>query len=99
MTKHVSVAEAKARFSAIVDDVLHEDERYVIERRGRAVAVIGPIADLERGPEEPARNGRRAGALALLGAWGDVEDQVIDAFLDDVYAARSRDRGRPVPLR
>jgi len=31
-----------------------------------------------------------AGAIALVGAWGDLGDAVIDAFVADVYAARSR---------
>lgn len=39
------------------------------------------------------------GALALVGAWGDVvEDVEIDAMLKEIYSARERDLGRPVDL-
>jgi hypothetical protein len=39
-----------------------------------------------------------AGALALIGAWDDVEDEVIDKFVEDVYRSRSEDLGRSVQL-
>ena len=39
-----------------------------------------------------------AGAIALVGAWGDIDDAEIDAFIAGIYAARSRDLGRPVRL-
>ncbi len=94
--KRVSVGEAKAHFSAIVDDVLHEDETYVIERRGKPVAVLISVEDLER-LEEAAKNPSR-GALALVGLWGDVDDAVIDEFIEHVYTERERDNGRPVNL-
>ncbi len=99
MTKRIRVAEAKARFSAIIDAVLHDDEHYVIERRGRAVAAIVPVNELERHATASGRGtSRRAGALALLGAWSEIEDDAIDAFLHDVYDARTRDTGRPVAI-
>ena len=48
MTKRVSMVEAKAKLSAIIDAALHDSDRCVIERRGRAVAAIVPVADLHR---------------------------------------------------
>jgi len=41
---------------------------------------------------------RPLGALALLGAWADVDDAAIDAFIADVMSARERDTGRAVQL-
>ncbi len=98
MTKRVRVAEAKARLSTIIDEVLHGAEHYVVERRGRAVIAIVRVEELER--IEAATGGfrRRAGALAFLGAWGDVDDAAIDAFLQDVYDVRERDTGRLVSI-
>lgn len=32
---------------------------------------------------------QKRGALALMGAWGDVSDEEIDAFINDVYAERA----------
>ena len=43
-------------------------------------------------------NHQRLGAMALVGAWGEVDDAVIDAFIADIRAARDRDVGRPVNL-
>lgn len=98
MTKSVPLVEAKARFSAIIDEVLHDSEQYVVERRGRAVAAIVPIAELERIQASQPTSRRPAGALALLGAWDDVDDGVLDAFVEDIARTRASDTGRPVHL-
>ena len=98
MPKTVKLAEAKAKFSAIVDDVLHGSGPYVIERRGRPVAAVVSIAELEklqrhRAGEEPDP------LLALAGLWGDImTNEEIDDFVKDIYEARARDLGRPVDL-
>jgi len=34
------------------------------------------------------------GALALLGRWGELEDEEMDAFVEEVYAARGHDLDR-----
>jgi hypothetical protein len=36
------------------------------------------------------------GAQALVGAWHDVADADIDAFVADISAERARDGGRPL---
>ena len=41
---------------------------------------------------------RPEGALALLGAWGEIDDQEVDAMVEEIYAARRLDTGRPVEL-
>ena len=38
------------------------------------------------------------GALALLGAWSELEDREVDALIEEIYAARRSDTGRPVEL-
>ena len=37
---------------------------------------------------------RPGGALALAGAWGDIDDQEVDALIEEIYASRRRDFGR-----
>ena len=98
MAKSISLAEAKAKFSAIVDGVLHRTERYVIERRGRPVAALVSVEELERIEADRPVADRPAGALALVGAWEDVDDAEIDALIEDLRAERERDAGRPVRL-
>lgn len=96
--KHISIAEAKARFSAMVDGVLHRGEHYLIERHGRGVAAvvsIDELARLERGhPSAP----QPAGAMALVGLWHDVPESEIDALVAEIRESREGDTGRPVEL-
>lgn len=97
MTKTVTTAEAKARFSELVSQVAYGGDQVIIERRGKPLAALVSISDLERlgRTEAPPTGG---GALALLGAWADVPDEEIDRMLADIYAARERNTGRPVEL-
>ncbi len=95
-TKHISVADAKARFAAVLDDVIHKGDRYVVERRGREVAAIVGIAELEQLADVPG--GRPAGAMALVGLWHEVADDEIDALLADLRTARDQDTGRSVDV-
>lgn len=39
---------------------------------------------------------RPKGALGLAGAWGDIDDQEVDALIEEIYASRRRDVGRPL---
>ena len=95
--KRVSTAEAKAKLSELIGAVAYGRHKVVIERRGRPVAALVSLEDAERiATADTAR--RPGGALALLGAWADLEDAEIDEMVDDIYAARERDTGRPVEL-
>lgn len=96
--KHISVADAKAKFSALLEGVLHRGERYVIERHGREVAAIVGLSELQRLEQASASAERPAGAMALVGLWQEVPDEEIDALLADLSAARDRDTGRHVEL-
>ena len=96
MTRHVSTAEAKAKLSELIGTVAIGRERVVIERRGRPVAALGSIDDAEALEETSPTTPSSRGALALVGAWSEVGDDVIDRLVDEIYAARDRDPGRPV---
>lgn len=52
--------------------------------------VIGAISDMAPGGTRPA------GALALVAAWGEFDDDEVDAMVENIYAARRRDPGRTV---
>ena len=97
MATKVTLAEAKAKFSAVVDEVRRTSRRYVIERHGRPAAAVVSVDDLAKLEAEPL-GPSPAGALALVGAWSDVEDEAIDAFLDEVLRSRVEDTGRPMDL-
>jgi prevent-host-death family protein len=99
MTKSVSAARAKTQLAELVNKVAYCGEQYVIERRGKPMAALVSMDDLERLRQEQNTQPRPLGALALVGAWGDIlSDEEIDQFIADVYADRERDTGRPVNL-
>lgn len=89
---HLSVADAKARFGAVLDGVLHRDERYVIERHGRPVAAIVSLRDLHRLERQQPNGG--AGAMALVGLWYGVPEDEVDALVVRMRATRGGSSSR-----
>jgi prevent-host-death family protein len=98
MSKRISAAQAKAQFSALVARVAYGGEHYVIERRGKPLAALVSVGDLERLEQGRATSARPQGALAIVGVWREVDDQDLDALVADIYLERARDTGRPVSL-
>ena len=98
MATRVSVAQAKAELSALMAAVAYQGQRVVIERRGKPMAALVSVDDLEQIDGERATSARPRGALALIGAWGDLDDREIEAMVADIYAAREQDTGRHVEL-
>ena len=86
----VSTAEAKRRFSELVDRV-GEGERFLVSRHGRpAVALVPPEPELLALPREAPRGlASLAGALA---EWPELDDDVAE-----IYAARQASEDRPAP--
>jgi len=90
MAQWVGVAEAKRRFSELLDRV-GSGERIVIARRGKpAVALVPPDEELARG-SRPAPTG----FAAIAGALAECDE--LDELVDDVYAARRKAKDRPAP--
>ena len=48
MTKRISAAQAKAHLSELMAQVAYGGEHYVIERRGKPLAALVSVDDLER---------------------------------------------------
>lgn len=90
MASPVGVAEAKRRFSELLDRVA-EGESIVVERRGHPAVVLVPPAEGAEAGARPAP----VGFAALAGALADLPE--LEAFLDDVAAARSGAQDRPAP--
>lgn len=67
----VRVAETKAKLSELMARAGYGGERFLIERRGKPLAALVGVQDLERlerGREGAGTSGRPRGALALVGA-------------------------------
>ncbi len=92
MTKNdravLPVAEAKRRFSELIDRV-ERGERILVSRRGKLAVALVPARN-----EADARSAP-VGLLAVAGALGDWDD--LDEVVADVYAARRRAKDRRVP--
>jgi prevent-host-death family protein len=67
MASMLSVAEAKTRFSELVNRASYGRERFLIRRRGKPVGAIVSVEDLAK-LEAGETQGRRGGALATVGA-------------------------------
>ncbi len=91
MTESIGVAELKRRFSEVLNRVELRGDRVTVRRRGRAVALIGPLGETEA--EAVAARPRR-GLAAAAGAWEEYED--LAGFLDRVRTARDEAAGRTV---
>lgn len=85
----MSVAEAKRRFSELLDRVA-SGERFVVTRRGRPAAALCPPVDAAR-VDEP----EHLGLLAFAGALGEWPE--FDAIMRDVVASRKKAGTRPAP--
>ncbi len=93
MAKRVSVAEAKRDFSELTSRVALQKERYIIERRGKAVAALVNVDELRQIEALPEKNGKR-GLLAAVGAWEDYPRP--NKFVADLYSARRKSKDRRV---
>ena len=85
----LGVAEAKRRFSELIDRV-RRGERFLVHRRGKpAVALVSPADVLRRSQKPPIGLAAAAGALS---DWDDLE-----LVVEEIYASRRKARDRAVP--
>jgi prevent-host-death family protein len=84
----LSVAEAKARFSELIDRV-RRGERFIVARRGKPVVALVAPGDV---PEE---SHRPLGLAAGAGALADWEG--LPKIVEEIYAAREQAQDRPAP--
>jgi prevent-host-death family protein len=99
VAEKVRATVAKAQLSALMARAGYAGERFIIERRGRPLAALVSVEDLERLEEEQnATTSRSLGAIALTGAWGESDEKDLDAVFDEIYAEREYDTGRSVDL-
>jgi prevent-host-death family protein len=91
MSETIGVAEAKRRFSELLDRV-RLGERFIVARRGKAEVALVPPSDVA--PERPERP---LGFLSLVGLFEDRDDAEIDRMVEQIYSARRRAKDRPAP--
>jgi len=83
---------AKARFSGLIDRLIHLKEHIVITKRGKPVAALVPYEVWE------GRASAGAGGLAAVAPPTEDHDAEIDAMIEDIYEARTKSRARKPAL-
>lgn len=84
MTRSLSIAQLKAHLSEVLGEVQHTRTEIVIEKHGKPVAMLVPLA-----------GARPQGLLGLVGAFDDVPGFADE--LDAVVKARRKEGRRKVP--
>lgn len=92
----ISVAEAKRRFSDIVNQVVYHRKRFVIARRGKPMVGLVPASEMTETAEKTSSETPRKGFLALTGLWQDYED--LDQIVQEIYRQRENEKPRPIPF-
>lgn len=85
-----SLTEAKAKLSEIINRVHFRKEKFMITKKGKAVAVVAPF-EQEAGTESHEGLIRAKGALAKI-------DRMVDEMIGDIYEARDKESDRKVIL-
>lgn len=89
MTEMLNVAEAKRRFSELIDRV-GNGERFIVARRGKPVLALVPPAMVGKNPDR-----EYVGLAAFAGALADWPE--FGEIMDEVVASRAQARDRPAP--
>lgn len=88
MAESLGVAEAKRRFSELIDRVI-AGERFVISRHGKpAVTLVAPSEPVSDRPKP-------LGLASVAGALADWED--LPEAVENIYSTRRRAKDRTVP--
>ena len=85
-----SVADAKKNLSELMSRAAYNNERFLIQRRGKPTAALVSIEDLTRLEKElVARKG-------LLAAVAEFEE--LESMVEEIYRQREQAQDRPIDL-
>lgn len=90
--KTVGVAEAKARLSELLGRVVHRGERIIVQRRGKPIAALVPLKDLEQTAGHPGSDWLDSITGLCAEAPGLCDD------LDKIVAERQSEMSRETPF-
>ena len=78
------------KFSEIINRVLFRKEKFMITKKGKAVAVVAPF-------EENSDTGGGEGLIRAKGALTQM-DGIVDEMIENIYEARKVETDRKVSL-
>jgi len=86
-----TITEAKARLSELISRLIYRNEKIVLTKKGKKVAVIMPFEEYQEWDKKGGGLIKARGALAGL-------DREIDEMSAAIYEERNRERSREVAL-
>ena len=96
----MAVAEARRRFSRILDDVRESDEPVIIEKSGVPVAAVVPLTVLDRDRRWVAERAERIALLERMRRpFRDVPTEEIETQVRKAIASVRTERSRRPPRR
>jgi len=93
MPKKMEVAEVKKQFSVVISEVSLKGEHFIIERKGKPMAAMVSVKDLEM-IEGPKIREKKKGLLAAISAWEDFDD--LEKMVMAIYEGRWKTKERGV---
>ena len=92
MINIVTLTEAKAKLSELINRVTIRKERIAITRKGKPAAIILPVEEYER-----LRSQKRQGLLKAKSSLAGLDEE-IDQITASIYENREKETSRKVPL-
>jgi prevent-host-death family protein len=90
MTQHYTLTEAKAKLSELISRVHFGKEKFAITRKGKVVAMISPVSEIEDKNEQE-------GLICAKGALAKI-DKEIDELVASIYTNRQKASDRKVDI-
>ena len=85
-----SVADAKRNLSELMSRAAYNNERFLIQRRGKPMAALVSIEDLAWLEKEPVA------PKGLLAPMAEFEE--LESMVEEIYRQREQAQDRPVDL-
>ena len=90
MTETINVADAKKRLSELMSRAAYNQERFLVQRRGKPMAALVSIEDLAELEQQRVPT---QGLLAAVRACADFDD--FDSMIENIYLQRGRAQEYP----
>jgi prevent-host-death family protein len=99
VTKSFSTAHIKARLSEMIGKVVYSQERLIVLRRGKPVAALVSLKDLQRLEALDAASAEKPNVHPIMRAFaGWAEGDDLDTLTDQIYQDRAATLRREVEL-
>jgi len=92
MKNVVTITEAKAKLSEVINRVIIRKDTISITRKGKLAAILLPIEEYEN-----LRNQKKEGLIMARGALASLDEE-IDRMTESIYESREREASRSVPI-